>query len=144
MKYCSCYTVWRAPTVKGTCRCWRQPWSAARGPVCQLSPLGSSRVSFLSILNSLEGGHRAYPHLRMYVHLLQGWSSYVSSFEVFCMWDLSTSPIHLYIQSFIYQLGLRDIYFMFWDVIQHYFLLFKLFLLWPMRILSICSCVPLI
>lgn len=47
----------------------------------------------------------------------------------------------LYFITYFYHYGLTDAYFILWDIFQCY--MFKLFQIWPLGALSVCSCVPL-
>lgn len=70
-------------------------------------------------------------------------SSIYINYLKFCSKDLSILP-HIFIQFCLYQDRLMDIYSIFWAIIWYFFiLLLKLFQLWPLRTLSVGSCVQL-
>ena len=102
--------------------CGCGPWpSAEKLLACFAESLPPPPLSPASILCSSEGSHYAPSTLEeqgVKIHLLEGRGSmpviWNSSAEICFFFS-----IYLYIQSFIYQYGLVDIYFILWVVIQH-------------------------
>ena len=102
--------------------CWRGPWpSAEKLLASSAESLPALPLSPASILCSSEGNHYApstSEEQGVKTQLLEGRGS------TSVIWNSSADicfffSIYLCIQSFIYQYGLVDIYFILWVIIQH-------------------------
>ena len=127
LRYTTCHVAWQKKKKKEWVlqtqhHCWCGPWpSAEKLLACFAESLPPPPLSPASILCSSEGSHYAPSTLEeqgVKIHLLEGRGSmpviWNSSAEICFFFS-----IYLYIQSFIYQYGLVDIYFILWVVIQH-------------------------